>query len=372
MWHLAFRNLFQSRIRVAISVGGVALALLLILALDAIFVGQEQQVTAYMNYSGADVFVSQSGVRTMHMASSSLPAAAIEAVASVPGVRSVTPVLYVTNMVVIGESRYLAYVIGLPADAKTGRPWDIAQGATVPGLGETILDRDVAQASAVGIGDTVKILGREFTIAGLSAGTANIVNSIAFIALDDFMALRGSRETVSYLLLETAPGEPPESVAARVEWQVPGVTAQSRLAFADEERRIIRDMGTDVIAIMNAIGFLIGLAVMALTVYTATLSRRAEYGVLKALGARNVDLYRTVLAQALYSVGLGLAAGLGITLALSTVIPMFSATLPLIVGLESIVKVGVASIIIAAFASVLPIRQIAALDPATVFRRKVR
>ena len=42
---------------------------------------------------------------------------------------------------------------------------------------------------------------------------------------------------------------------------------------------------------------------MALTVYTATLARRAEYGVLKALGAHNRQLYGVVLTQALISVG---------------------------------------------------------------------
>jgi hypothetical protein len=57
MIRLAFRNLFQSKIRLVISVGGVALALLLILSLDAIFNGVEQRITVYINNSGADVFV---------------------------------------------------------------------------------------------------------------------------------------------------------------------------------------------------------------------------------------------------------------------------------------------------------------------------
>ena len=41
MWHLAYRNLFQSKARLALSVAGVALALTLVLALDAIFTGAE-------------------------------------------------------------------------------------------------------------------------------------------------------------------------------------------------------------------------------------------------------------------------------------------------------------------------------------------
>ncbi|MBI5349592.1 MAG: ABC transporter permease, partial [Chloroflexi bacterium] len=57
MIRLAFRNLFQNRARLMISVGGVALSLLLILSLDAIFTGVEGQVTAYIDHSGADIFV---------------------------------------------------------------------------------------------------------------------------------------------------------------------------------------------------------------------------------------------------------------------------------------------------------------------------
>ena len=49
MIRLACRNLFQNKVRLIISTGGVALALLLILALDAIFTGVEQRITAYID-----------------------------------------------------------------------------------------------------------------------------------------------------------------------------------------------------------------------------------------------------------------------------------------------------------------------------------
>ena len=131
---------------------------------------------------------------------------------------------------------------------------------------------------------------------------------------------------------------------------------------------MVKDMSTDVVTIMNLIGFLIGLAVMALTVYTSTLSRRREYGMLKALGARNTDLYLTVLAQAILSVMLGFLFGWAITLLLAIVIPIFGSTLALEVSPASLLKVGSVSLVIAAVSAMLPIRQIAGLDPAMVFR----
>lgn len=370
MIRLAFRNLFQSKTRLLISVGGVALALLLILSLDAIFAGVERQVTAYIDNSGADIFVAQKDVRNMHMAASAIPTSIIGKVKGIEGVEDVTPILYLSNMVVAGSERNLAYIIGIPKDAQMGGVWNLASGHSQPGEGEAIIDRSVAEKSGVGLGDSVQILGRQFTIVGLSVGTANIVNSVAFISLEDFQTMRGSPGVVSFLLVKIDPGESAEAMAARIEAGMDGVTALPRTAFAAQERRVVKDMSTDVITMMNMIGFLIGLAVMALTVYTATLSRRKEFGVLKALGARNVNLYQAVLAQALMSVLLGFAMGVTLVWLLSGIIPRLGLVLSLEISQASLLKVGGTSIIIAALSAILPIRQIAGLDPAIVFRGK--
>jgi putative ABC transport system permease protein len=368
MIRLAFRNLFQNKARLVISVGGVALALLLILALDAVFTGVERQITAYIDHSGADIWVSQEGVFNMHMASSSLPDSVARKVKNVPGVDSVTPIHYLTNNIVAGDERNLAYIIGLPEGARLGGPWVISSGRSLPGAGEAIMDRSVAQQSGIALGDEVKILGDEFEIVGFSEGTSNLVNSVAFISMGDFEELRNNYDTVSFLLVKVDEGESPALVAARIESQVRDVTAQSKDDFASQERKVVKDMSTDVITMMNLIGFLIGFAVMALTVYTSTLSRRREYGMLKALGAHNRDLYLTVLAQALLSVTLGFLFGLILTLLLSLLIPIFGTNLTLEVSSISLLKVGSVSLVIAAISAMLPIRQIAGLDPAMVFR----
>jgi putative ABC transport system permease protein len=368
MMQLAWRNLAQSKTRLLMSVGGVALALLLILSLDAIFTGMERQVTAYIDQSQADIFVAQAGVRNMHMASSAVPEAAVASVAAVEGVASVTPILYVSNVVVAGENKNLAYVIGVEAGAVAGGPWQLHAGRPWPGSMEAVIDRGVAEKAGIGLGDTVEILGRPFAVTGLSEGTATLVNSVAFISLADLAALRGIGDGASYLLVTVDAGQAATAVAGRIESQVSGVSALSRADFAAEERKVIRDMSTDILAIMNLVGFLIGLAVVALTVYTATLSRRAEYGVLKALGAHNRHLYQSVLAQALLTVILAFGVGLASTLFLSLLIPRLTADLALAVSAASLLKVALLSVAIAMLAALLPIRQIAGLDPATVFR----
>lgn len=370
MTRLAVRNLFQNPARLAISVGGVALALMLILSLDAIVAWIETRTTAYIDFSQADVWVSQEGVRNMHMASSSFSAALASGIERVEGVAAVTPILYLTNIVEAGDQSAIAYIIGLPDQARAGLPWMIAAGSARPGRGEAVIDQGVALASGLGLGDTVDILGEEFEVVGLSEGSASLTNSIAFISRRDFTHLLASPRVVSFLLVEVEPGQSAATVARHIEARVRGVTAQTREQFAAQERKVVRDMSTDVMTIMNLVGFLIGLAVMGLTVYTATLARRAEYGVLKAVGARASDLYRSVVAQALLSVALGLLVGLLFTLGLSAIMPLLSSNLGLQVRLVSVAKAGAAAVALAGSAALLPIRQIRALDPAMVFRGK--
>jgi len=89
---------------------------------------------------------------------------------------------------------------------------------------------------------------------------------------------------------------------------------------------------------------------------------------LKALGARNADLYRTVLAQAILSVLLGFLCGLVITWLLTLIIPFLGSGLSMEVSPASLLKVGGVSTILAVVSAMIPIRQIAGLDPVIVFR----
>ena len=86
--------------------------------------------------------------------------------------------------------------------------------------------------------------------------------------------------------------------------------------------------------------------------------------------ARDGSLCGTVLAQALYSVTLGFVLGLVFTLLLTVVVPGLTPNLTLQVSGASLLKVGIVSLVIAGLAAILPIKQIAGLDPAAVFRGK--
>ncbi len=370
MFRLAFRNLTQNRPRLLLSVGGVGLALTLVLFFGAVFTGASSRLTVYIDHAGADVWVSQAGVRNMHMSVSALPASVTEEVRRVQGVDLAVPVLYSEAMVQTGDREYIAYVFGVDPDASFGGPWRIVEGTKTLAPGEVVIDHAIAAAAGVGVGDEVTVLGQPMKIAGLTSGTSSLASSVSFVRFDDFARARGGGDVVSFVLVKTKAGESPATVSSRIAQTVSGVTVQTRQEFASGERKLVKDMSADIITIMNTAGYLTGLAVVALTVYIATIGRRREYGVLKAMGVGNGRLYQVVVFQALLSVALGLAAELGLTLLLAAVIPEFDEFLVVSVGAGSVVRVAAVSVFLAGVAAFLPARQIAGLEPVAVLRRR--
>ncbi len=367
MLRLAVRNLIQNKTRLLFSVGGTGLALTLVLFFGAVFAGATGRLTVYIDNSRADIWVSQEGVRTMHMSASALPASVAESVRGVPGVEEAVPILYAEDMLEAKGKRYISYVFGVPAGTSMGGPWRLIEGSPEPGPGEVVIDRAIARQAGVGVGDSMLVLGQEMTVSGLTTGTSSIANSVSFVNMGDFSRVRGE-SVISFVLVRVADGESDEGVASSIRQRVDGVTVQTREEFAAQERRLAKDMMADLLSIMDTAGYLTGLAVVMLTVYIATIARRREYGVLKAIGVRNSRLYQVVLAQAVMSVAMGFVAGLAITLLLAAAIPRFNELLVLSLNGPLVLRVAVISTVLAGIAALLPARQIAGVEPVAVIR----
>ncbi len=363
---LARKNLFQDRRRAVLSVVGVGLSLVLVLVLNGIYDGAMRQVTAYIRSSPADVFVAQQDVRTMHMTQSVLPAGAVDAVRGVDGVRWVEPLRYTTSVVDSGRDARLTYVFGYDTAAGRAGPQKIVRGQA-PAPGQVVVDRVAADELGVGVGDDVQVLGRPFRISGLSANGTNIVNTTVYLRTEDFAAIRG--DAIAYLLVGAKPGVDPDQLVARIDASVPGVTAQTRAGFTHQEANVVRDMAADVMGVMTVIGFLIALAVVGLTLFSSTLSKLREYGIVKALGAGSGRLAATVLVQAAWSVALGLAVAVVVSLALGGAVAALTPNVRIVLETSSVARSAVGALLVGGVASLVPLRRVLAVDPATAFRR---
>ena len=362
---LARRQLLFRKGRAAAGVAGIAAALLLVLALKAIFAGIEGRLTAYIDGSGADVIVAQRGVDTMHMTQSALPEPAAVAIAAVSGVAEAKPILYVPATIERGERRAIVYLIG---DDFGGAPLPVAAGRR-PRAGEIMLERTLAERLAASNGSRVRAFGQRFRVSGEVEGLASILNSVAFVRRQNLARVLGSEGVVSYVLVRADPGVEAAELAQRIEASVPGVTASTRASFARSERRVVGDMTTDIVRAMILVGFVIGIAVAGLVAYSATLSQLRDYAVLRALGLRA----RRGLALAVAQVGVTVAAGFVVALVLvwvlAALLPGLTPTLVLAIKAGDVVQaLGVAAAV-TLVAAVFPVLRVARVDPASVFRR---
>lgn len=369
MFRLALANLVQNKTRLVISVGSVGLALTLVFFFSALFDGAKGRLTVYIDNAGADVWVSQEGVRTMHMSESAIAASVLDQVKAVDGVDEAVGILYTEGMLGANGKENIVYVFGVPTDAPMGSPWKITEGRSELGPGEIIIDHAIAQQLGVDVGDEVTAVGQQLRVAGLTSGTSTVASSVTFVRFEDFARVRGGGEVISFVLVRVAANESARAVSERIGQVVEGVTVQTKEELATNERELVSDMSADIISVINTAGYLTGLAVVALTVYIVTVARRKEYGILKAMGVRNSRLFQIVVLQALITVGLGLAAGLGITLLLSVVIPRFNELIVLSISTGSLLQVTVISTVLAGLAALLPARQLAGLEPVTILRK---
>jgi len=83
---LARRNLFQDKTRLALSIGGVALAVMLILIMDGIRAGMKRQINSYLDHSEGSIIVAQKGISNLPGATSLLPPRVESDVETVGGV----------------------------------------------------------------------------------------------------------------------------------------------------------------------------------------------------------------------------------------------------------------------------------------------
>ena len=120
---------------------------------------------------------------------------------------------------------------------------------------------------------------------------------------------------------------------------------------------------------MVTIAFAVGTAILGMVIYSATVERQREYGVLKAIGARNRVLYRTVALQALVVAGAGALVGIGLAAALAQLIMALRPQFLIVLEPAAVAWSFFAGLAMALFAALLPVRAIAGLAPAEIFRR---
>jgi putative ABC transport system permease protein len=370
MWRWTLKSLFTAPLTLIASVGATAGAFLLVMLFEALFVGESKQIVAYLEQADADVWVAQSGVSNMHMATSYLADWKVGEVRAVAGVEAVDAILYLNTVTESAGKRWFSYVVGLDVPSLQAGPSSMAAGTNQLRSNEAIVPVAFASMAGATLGDTLRVTDRDFTITGLSHGMFSMANSIVFITRRDLEDIMSALDIVSYILVKTAPGADATEVAARIERTVENVTALPADQFIQNDRDMAMQMGVEVIRVMTLIGGALAVLLVAFTIYSQVARQRRELAVAKALGATNGALFASVAAQA---AAVALTGGvLAVVLAI-LVMPLITALVPQLtfeLTISAVVRVGIAGVAVSLLASLVPAHQVARVAPLSAFQER--
>ena len=365
---LAVKNLLAEKTRLLISVGGVALSVLIILVIISLYSGWKDLIANYIRSIPVDFWVTQEGAADMSHSVSILPSSLKGTLEQIAGVGEVHRLVgRQISLDVKGEEVHLR-VFGYDTQTGIGGPPRMLRGKNTPSRGEIVIDRVFAQENKLNVDDELTIADRTFKVVGISDDGNYIFAQLAFIPIEDAEDLFEMQVFTNWFLVKAKAGEDLASLKVRLEDLTSGLTVSPKQEFLEENQKLVTETFLPIIGVLVFISFLVGVAVVGLTVYTATIEKSREYGVLKALGASNSYLYRTIIIQSLISGVLGFILGTALSYGVNYVAIYFVPEFVTKVRIPDVIGVLGAVVVMSIIASNIPIRRIAQIDPMKVFK----
>jgi putative ABC transport system permease protein len=347
-----FRILTAQPLRLALTVAGIALCIMLMLFLLGIYRGVLVGSVDYVRSNPADLWVVQENTTNILRGISLLREIHGDLLRSVDGVDRAAPVLFLLCAVEKHGRRATVYLTGYDPLAGKGGPPAVVSGRRVQADGDIVLDRAFAAKQKIRIHDTVTVRGQSLVVVGLSSGTNAFVIQYAFVTIACAQKLSGFPGLVSCYLVTTRAGA--SSVRLHIREDVPGVDVYTQEEFLENN---IREMESGVLPLLYTVAGLGGLVLAAILTLLLTiniLERRTDIAVMKALGVPTSSLTWLVLALALCisgaATGVALAAFFPLSFVLEQIAPEVTtatAATHLIITVTVVACISVASAFLA-------------------------
>ncbi len=373
MFRYFYKGLLSDRNRTILCLLAVGAAVTIVLVLEGFQSGLWRQVRSYREQWPAQLVVMPEGASALGFARVGLSGDVAQKVAAMPDVDAVHPLVGAPTILVMGERRSPVTVIGY---GTAGGPPRFKKGAGVTASGQVVVDYALAKDFGLNIGDTLPLYGRDFLIVGLSAGTASMFGSYVFISLADAYALLsvaahegGAGAAPSYLLVQTAPDARPHDVQAAIGRTVPGVVVQTPAEFAGKAVDLAKGIMGSIMSVLVIAAYVAGVMIIGMTLHATVAERTREHGIIKALGARNGRLYQLVFGYALLFTAAGFFVGVLAAFGISELLRILQPQYTLVVwDGDVLLRAGLAALVMAAIAALLPARQMQNVEPGMVFR----
>jgi putative ABC transport system permease protein len=370
---LAWRNLVHDRVRLAVTLTGIVFAVVLIVVQLGLFLGFTTATSGVIDHSGADLWITAARVPYIEQG---VPFSErkLSTVLSTPGVASATKyIVRFTQWQRPDGRQESVQVVGFDPDRPLGGPWNVITGnpADLKAADNIFIDEIYkAKLGVTHIGQIVEIRGHRARIVGFTAGIRSFTVSpyifTSFKNAQDYATI--PEDQTVFILVKAAPGVSIVELRQRLLKELRDVDIRTNAEFSRMTQFYwMFTTGAGIAVLLAALlGLVVGVVVVAQTIYATTMDHLREYGTLKAMGATNGYLYRVIVQQAVISavIGYGLAmvvshfvvagsqrGGAAILLPTPVAIGMLGVTLVMCVG-----------------AALVSINTVTRLDPAMVFK----
>lgn len=371
---LARKNLLHDKLRFLITVSGVAFAVTLVFVQVGLFLGLLDNASITIEHIDADLWVTSKNTPNVDFAQT-FPETVVQRVRSIPGVeRADNLIVWFMTMALPTGAKEGTLVYALEDFQRWKFPWNVVEGDLTDLRRGNYLFLDGSAEKRFGkfeVGEYREVIGHRLKIIGRTADALSF-STTPILFLDYRRAQEMSPDELSgnttYILVKLAQGGDLEAVRREIQRRLPHNDVHTRAEWAAQSRRYwVESTGLGLnLAMTIFLGCLVGIVVVAQTLYASTMEHIKEFGTVKAIGGSNWDIYKILGEQATIAAIAGFALGGVMCWFLRPA--MANIGLKLIISPSFAATVGVGTLALCLAAAVISFRKVARIDPALVFR----
>ncbi len=371
---LALRNLIHDRVSLAVTLTGIIFSVILVAIQLGLYIGSTRIITSVIDHTTAEIWVVPPGAESVDD-TSNLPGRERHVVLSTPGVKSAAEMVAgFAEWQRPDGSTTATVLIGSDPDDGGLRPWNLIDGSVeaLAAPSAVIIDRSyLKDLDVAGVGGHGQYGELKSTVVGITKGIRSFTTlPYVFTTLKRGKTYLGLREDeATFILVSLVPGADPLTVRDALKGRLDGVEVLTRQEFLDRSiQHWLFNTGAGLALIAGAgLGIIVGMVIVAQTLYASTKDHLNEFATLRALGAGAGYIHKVILCQALISAVIGYA--LGISVALLLVRSADGSALPLTMTKELAAALFVLTVVMCVVSAMAAIVKVTRIDPAMVFAR---
>jgi putative ABC transport system permease protein len=319
IWDLLWNNLGVRPLRSALSVLALSLQVFLVLLIVGLTSGALSDWRTRAEGVGADIMVQPPNSSIFFAVSSAVMPESLQ-----QGIESRSAVDEVAPVYIVVDPRSLGVIYGIDYDRFVGlsKGFSYLSGGPFQHPQDAIIDDLAASSRKLKVGQTVSLVGHDFTISGI---VLHGKGARYFIPLKTAQDITGADERVSIFYVRSK-GDTAAAIAQLTQllptYKIRSMEEYSTLMTSSNLPELKPFIRSFVI-----LGVVISFLVVLLTMHTMVLERTRDIGVLKALGSSRTEICGMILGETLLMVTLGVAVGLLCTYGVVAILHRTSPTL---------------------------------------------